>query len=66
MMDHLTKKEAEKSVKEKPKWPMQRLKSMYFAMHCWKYAGIEDNSRTQKIQKIFLCKKFERPMEEYS
>jgi len=22
--------------KEKPKWPLQRLKSMYFAMHCWK------------------------------
>lgn len=22
--------------KEKPNWPLKRLKSMYFAMHCWK------------------------------
>jgi len=22
--------------KERPKWPLKRLKSMYFAMHCWK------------------------------
>ena len=22
--------------KERPKWPLQRLKGLYFAMHCWK------------------------------
>ncbi|MBS3078845.1 hypothetical protein J4218_01875 [Candidatus Pacearchaeota archaeon] len=27
--------------KERPKWPMQRLKGMYFAMHCWKCKKFE-------------------------
>ena len=27
--------------KERPKWLMQRLKSMYFAMHCWKCKKFE-------------------------
>lgn len=27
--------------KERPKWPMKRLKSMYFAMHCWKCKKFE-------------------------
>ena len=27
--------------KEKPKWPLQRLKGMYFAMHCWKCKKFE-------------------------
>ena len=27
--------------KERPKWPLQRLKSMYFAMHCWKCKKFE-------------------------
>ena len=24
-----------------PKWPLQRLKGMYFAMHCWKCKKFE-------------------------
>ena len=27
--------------KERPKWPLQRLKGMYFAMHCWKCKKFE-------------------------
>ena len=27
--------------KERPKWPLQRLKGMYFAMHCWKCEKFE-------------------------
>ena len=27
--------------KERPKWPLKRLKSMYFAMHCWKCKRFE-------------------------
>lgn len=27
--------------KERPKWPMKRLKGMYFAMHCWKCKKFE-------------------------
>jgi len=27
--------------KERPKWPLHRLKSMYFAMHCWKCKKFE-------------------------
>ena len=27
--------------KERPKWPMHRLKGMYFAMHCWKCKKFE-------------------------
>ncbi len=27
--------------KERPKWPLQRLKSMYFALHCWKCKKFE-------------------------
>ncbi len=27
--------------KERPKWPLQRLKSMYFAMHCWRCKKFE-------------------------
>ena len=27
--------------RERPKWPLQRLKSMYFAMHCWKCKKFE-------------------------
>ena len=27
--------------KERPKWPLQRLKGMYFAMHCWKCRKFE-------------------------
>tara|TARA_Y100000310_G_C20412593_1_gene682761 strand:- start:161 stop:445 length:285 start_codon:yes stop_codon:yes gene_type:complete len=27
--------------KERPKWPLKRLKSMYFAMHCWKCKNFE-------------------------
>ncbi len=27
--------------KERPKWPLKRLKGMYFAMHCWKCKKFE-------------------------
>lgn len=27
--------------RERPKWPLQRLKSMYFAVHCWKCKKFE-------------------------
>ncbi len=27
--------------KERPKWPLQRLKGMYFAIHCWKCKKFE-------------------------
>jgi hypothetical protein len=27
--------------KERPKWHLQRLKGMYFAMHCWKCKKFE-------------------------
>jgi hypothetical protein len=27
--------------KERPRWPLQRLKSMYFAMYCWKCKKFE-------------------------
>ena len=27
--------------KERPKWHLQRLKNMYFAMHCWKCKKFE-------------------------
>lgn len=27
--------------KERPKWPLKKLKSMYFAMHCWKCKKFE-------------------------
>jgi len=27
--------------KERLKWPLQRLKGMYFAMHCWKCKKFE-------------------------
>jgi len=27
--------------KERPKWPLKRLKSMYFATHCWKCKKFE-------------------------
>ncbi|MBI5148438.1 hypothetical protein HZA33_02045 [Candidatus Pacearchaeota archaeon] len=27
--------------KERPKWPLQRLNGMYFAMHCWKCKKFE-------------------------
>ena len=27
--------------KERPKWTLQRLKGMYFAMHCWKCKKFE-------------------------
>src|SRR3989344_6767867 len=29
------------SKKERPKWPLHRLKGMYFAMHCWKCKKFE-------------------------
>jgi len=44
--------------KERPKWPLQRLKSMYFAMHCWKCKKFElsreeyEKRCVKKIQKI--------------
>jgi len=44
--------------KEKPKWPLQRLKGMYFALHCWKCKkfelSIEEYQKRceQGIQKI--------------
>jgi len=27
--------------KERPKWPLHRLRGMYFAMHCWKCKKFE-------------------------
>jgi hypothetical protein len=44
--------------KEKPKWQLKRLKSMYFAMHCWKCKKWEISQEKYKqecednIQKI--------------
>ncbi|MBI2630050.1 hypothetical protein HYW76_03035 [Candidatus Pacearchaeota archaeon] len=44
--------------KERPKWPMQRLKGMYFAMHCWRCKKWESSPEKYKeefednIQKI--------------
>ena len=44
--------------KERPKWPLERLKSMYFAMHCWKCKKFEfpveeyKQDCEEKIQKI--------------
>ena len=44
--------------KERPKWPLKRLKSMYFAMHCWKCKKWENSIEEYKqkcednIQKI--------------
>jgi len=44
--------------KERPKWPLQRLKGMYFAIHCWKCKKFELSTEEYKkrceenIQKI--------------
>jgi len=44
--------------KERPKWPLRRLKGMYFAMHCWKCKKFELPEKEYKrrceenIQKI--------------
>ncbi len=46
---------------ERPKWPLQRLKSAYFAMHCWKCKKfelpVEDYKKRceESIQKIINC-----------
>ena len=36
--------------KERPKWPLQRLKGMYFAMHCWKCKKFELPMEEYKIR----------------
>lgn len=46
-----------KEDKERPKWPLKRLKGMYFGLHCWKCKkferGIEGYSQCEgNIQKI--------------
>ena len=51
--------------RERPKWPMQRLKGMCFAMHCWKckkfelpseeYKKICENNIQKIIDNIFKC-----------
>ena len=47
-----------KMIKERPKWPLKRLKGMYFAMHCWKCKKFELSQKEygkrceQNIQKV--------------
>jgi hypothetical protein len=44
--------------KEKPKWPLQRLKSMYFALHCWKCKKFElPNGEIEETEYQRLCEK---------
>lgn len=41
--------------KERPKWPLKRLKGIYFAMHCWKCKKFElpiDEFEQTEYQKI--------------
>ena len=50
-----------KTEKERPKWPMQRLKNMYFAIHCWRCKRFElpveeyKQRCEENIQKIIDC-----------
>lgn len=43
--------------KENPKWPLKRLKEMYFGLHCWKCKkfelGVEEYQKcAESIQRI--------------